>query len=107
MFSDSHAHLDFDSFDPDRGDVIQRAKDIGLQFIINIAIDLPGARNSIGLAKDYPGFLFATAGIHPNYSADLTESQTIELAELAAQPEVVAIGEIGLDYYRDYATPQQ
>ena len=107
MFSDSHAHLDFDSFDPDRGDVIQRAKDIGLQFIINIAIDLPGTRNSIGLAKDYPGFIFATAGIHPNYSADLTESQTIELAELAAQPEVVAIGEIGLDYYRDYATPQQ
>jgi TatD DNase family protein len=58
------------------------------------------------LAKD-TRFLFATAGIHPNYSADLTESQTIEFAELAAQPEVVAIGEIGLDYYRDYAHPQQ
>lgn len=107
MFSDSHAHLDFDSFDADRRDVIQRAKDNGLQFIVNIAIDLPGARNSIGLAKEYPGYIFATAGIHPNYSADMTESQTIEFAELAAQPEIVAIGEIGLDYYQDYATPQQ
>jgi Tat protein secretion system quality control protein TatD with DNase activity len=55
MFSDSHAHLDFDSFDPDRGDVIQRAKDIGLQFIINIAIDLPGTRNSMAWLK-IPGF---------------------------------------------------
>ncbi|MDD2523021.1 MAG: TatD family hydrolase [Anaerolineaceae bacterium] len=107
MFFDSHAHLDFDAFDADREAVIQRAKDNGLLFIINIAIDLAGTRNSIGLAKDYPEYIFATAGIHPNYSADLVEAQFTDLEKLARAPEVVAIGEIGLDYYRDHATPQQ
>ncbi|MEL7625486.1 MAG: TatD family hydrolase [Anaerolineaceae bacterium] len=107
MFADSHAHLDFDSFDEDRGVVIQRAKDNELQFIINIAIDLPAARHSIELARTYPGFIFATAGIHPNYSANLVAIQFTDLEELASSHEVVAVGEIGLDYYRDYATPQQ
>lgn len=107
VFCDTHAHLDFDSFDADRELVIERARTNGLQFIINIAIDLESSHKSLALARQYPGTIFSTVGIHPNYSSDLEETTFTMLEELAVQPEVVAIGEIGLDYYRDYAAPPQ
>ena len=107
IFCDTHAHLDFDSFDPDRDAVIDRAAANGLQFIINIAIDLEGSQKSLALTKEYPGFVFSTVGIHPNYSSDVTESDLSMIQDLTVNPEVVAIGEIGLDFYRDHATPQQ
>ncbi len=105
IFCDTHAHLDFDAFDEDREAVIQRARASGLQFVINIAIDLEASQKSLALARKYPGFIFATAGIHPNYSSNLDETVFTTIKHLATQPEVVAIGEIGLDYYRDYTTP--
>ena len=107
MFSDTHAHLDFDTFNSDREAVIERARTNGLQFIINIAIDLESSHQSRALASQYPGYIFSTIGIHPNYSQDASDDTFNELSDLASEPGVVAIGEIGLDYYRDYATPQQ
>ncbi len=107
MFSDTHAHLDFDTFNSDREAVIERARTNGLQFIINIAIDLESSHQSLALASQYPGYIFSTIGIHPNYSQDASDDTFNELSDLASEPGVVAIGEIGLDYYRDYATPQQ
>ena len=107
MFSDTHAHLDFDTFNSDREAVIERARTNGLQFVINIAIDLESSHQSLALASQYPGYIFSTIGIHPNYSQDASDDTFNELSDLASKPGVVAIGEIGLDYYRDYATPQQ
>ena len=58
---------------------------------------------ALGLVREHPGQLFATAGVHPHHAVELTESAASELAELARRPEVVAVGECGLDYYRDLA----
>ena len=107
VFCDTHAHLDFEPFDADREAAIERASAIGLRFIINISIDLESSHKSLVLARQYPGFIFSTIGIHPNYSQDIDETTFREIGKLAGNQEVVAIGEIGLDYYRDYATPQQ
>ncbi len=106
-FSDTHAHLDFEDFNSDRKDVIDRARANGLQFILNISIDLTSLRNSLALARENPGYVFVAAGIHPNYSANFDQTVFGELKMLATETQVVAIGEIGLDFYRDHATPQQ
>lgn len=107
MLSDTHAHIDFNAFDADRAQVIERAKQAGLGFMINISIDLETAENSIRLARQNPGFIFTAVGIHPNYTSDYNEKMVEKLECLAHEPEVLAIGEIGLDYYRDHATPEQ
>ena len=107
MFTDTHCHLDFDAYDVDRAEVILRARQAGLAFIVNPGVDLPSAGAVLKLTEDYPGYIHAAVGIHPNYSADCEQDQIAQLEELAAAPGVVAIGEIGLDYYRDYSPPAQ
>lgn len=107
MLSDTHAHLDFNAFDADRDQVIERAKKAGIGFIINIGIDLKAAENSIRLARQNPGFIFTGIGIHPNYTSNYNDKVFKKLERLAHEPEVLAIGEVGLDYYRDHATPEQ
>ena len=106
-YSDTHTHLDFDNFDQDRPKVITRAKEAGLVFVINIGIDLQTSQRSIELTREFPGFIYAAVGVHPNYSSDFDLETLKRVETLAAQPGAVAIGEIGLDYYRDYATPAQ
>ena len=99
---DTHCHLDFPEFDLDRDEVIQRAKNQGIAYIINIGSSLRGSKKSLELAKNYD-FIYATCGIHP-HEADKVDAKTkIELKELAKEDKVVAIGEIGLDYYRNYS----
>ena len=105
MFTDTHCHLDFDAYDADRPEVVRRARQAGLKFIVNPGVDLPSAGNVLRLTRDYPGFIFAAVGIHPNYSADCQQEQIARLDELARNPGVVAIGEIGLDYYWITARP--
>lgn len=107
MFTDTHCHLDFDSYDADRPEVILRARLAGLAFIVNPGVDLPSAGAVLQLTEDYPGYIYAALGIHPNYSADCEQDHIARLEELATAPGVVAIGEIGLDYYRDYSPPEQ
>jgi TatD DNase family protein len=99
---DTHCHLDFPEFDLDRDEVIQRARDQGLIYIINIGSSLRGSRESLELAKKYE-FIYATCGIHPHEADKADEKMQAELKELAKHPKVVAIGEIGLDYYRNYS----
>lgn len=106
-YSDTHTHLDFDNFDQDRPKVITRAKEAGLVFVINIGIDLQTSQRSIELTREFPGFIYAAVGVHPNYSSAFDLETLKRVETLAAQPGVVSIGEIGLDYYRDYATPAQ
>ncbi|MFQ6112973.1 MAG: TatD family hydrolase [bacterium] len=102
MLIDTHAHLYFNHFDADREDVIQRAFDAGVKKIINIGVDLDTCRQSIELAEKNAG-LFAAVGIHPNDSTKLDENSLATLMEFTRHPKVVAIGEIGLDFYRERA----
>jgi TatD DNase family protein len=99
---DSHAHLDFPQFDADRNAVIARAREAGLTAIVNIGTNLASSRASVALAEEYD-FIYATVGIHPHDAEAADQKALEELRSLAEHPKVVAIGEIGLDYYRDYA----
>ena len=97
---DTHAHLDFSQYDKDRGEVIAKAWDSGISYIVNVGADLSSSRRSIKLAWEYP-FIFAAVGIHPHDAKDLDTGTIEELRELAVDEKVVAIGEIGLDYHYD------
>lgn len=99
MFVDTHAHLQWSSFDNDRQNVLTRAKDQGVTHIVNIGFDIAGSLKGIMLAEKHKG-LYATVGIHPHNATMLNEKTIDKLRELAKKPKVVAIGEIGLDYYR-------
>ena len=97
---DTHAHLDMAPFDKDRTGAIVRARDAGVNTIITVGVDLESSRKAIKLAENYPGVL-ATVGFHPHDAARMEEADVANLAEMAKHPSVVAIGEIGLDFYRD------
>lgn len=97
---DTHCHLDFKDFDSDREDVIKRASRAGVEFIINIGSSLEGSRKSIELADKYDS-IYASVGIHPHDAKELTDDAFAELKKSAKHKKVVAIGEVGLDYYRN------
>ena len=97
---DSHAHLDFPQFDADREQVIARARAAGVQAMVNVGADLASSRRSIDLAERYP-FIYAAVGVHPHDATTLDDAALAQLRDMARHPRVVAIGEIGLDYYRD------
>lgn len=97
---DSHAHLDFPQFDDDREAVIERARGAGLVAILNVGADLASSRAAVALAEKYD-FVYAAVGVHPHDAKTVTPAVLAELRALARHPKVVAIGEIGLDYYRD------
>jgi TatD DNase family protein len=100
---DTHVHLEMREFDPDRGAVVQRAKGSGIG-IITVGIDLDSSARAVELAEGFG--LYAAVGVHPHeakrYTPDL-ERALARLEELARAPRVVALGEIGLDYYRNYS----
>ena len=97
---DSHAHLDFPQFDPDRLAVIERAREAGLVAILNVGTDLISSRAAVELAERYE-FIYAAVGVHPHDAKTVTPAVLDELRALAHHPKVVAVGEIGLDYYRN------
>jgi TatD DNase family protein len=97
---DSHCHLDFNAFDDDRAEVIGRAEAAGVTAFINPGLNLENSRQVVALAETIPG-LYAAIGFHPNDAADFTGDALAQLRALADQPKVVAVGEIGLDYYWD------
>lgn len=97
---DTHAHLQWESFDSDRDSVLVRAREKGVNRIVNIGFDVAGSVKGIQLAERHK-WLFATVGIHPHSASKFNEKLLSTLRKIAAKPEVVAIGEIGLDYYRN------
>jgi TatD DNase family protein len=104
VLTDTHCHLDFDRFDEDRERVIARAEKQGLTHILVPGIDLSSSRAAVALAEKHE-MVYAAVGVHPNSGTSWTADTRKQLASLAGHPKVVAIGEIGLDYYRDW-TPQ-
>jgi len=100
MLIDTHVHLDDKKFAEDREDVIARAREAGVRKMITVGIDLPSSRKAIQIAEQYP-FIYATVGVHPHEAASAGGDYLQQLRELAAHPQVVAVGEIGLDYYYD------
>jgi TatD DNase family protein len=99
---DSHAHLDMDEFAPDRDEVIARAGLAGVSKIVTIGIDVESSRKAVAMAEQYPQ-IYAAVGIHPHEADKATQADISRLRELAGHAKVVAIGEIGLDFYRKYA----
>lgn len=100
MLIDTHCHLDFEWYDADRDEVVARAAAAGVTRIIVPGIDLDSSRQAITLAEKYEG-VYAAVGVHPNSSAAWQDPWLDSLRVLAQHRKVVAIGEIGLDYYRD------
>ncbi|MBI3762167.1 MAG: TatD family hydrolase [Chloroflexi bacterium] len=95
---DTHCHLDFDRYDADRAEVIERASEAGVTRIVNPGVDFESSRRAIALANEHPE-IFAAVGLHPNSCGELSDEQIAELRDLASHRRVVAIGEIGVDYY--------
>lgn len=105
--ADSHAHLDFSSFDKDRDGVVRRAMAAGVELIINVGFDLASSGKAVELAALHPS-IYAAVGIHPHDAAAVPGDYLEQLELLAAAPGVVALGEMGLDFYRDRSPrPQQ
>jgi TatD DNase family protein len=102
VWIDSHAHLDMEDFKEDRREVLNRAWDQGLAAIITIGIDLESSRQALALAKANP-HIWATVGLHPHEASAAAEPALSKLRVLAGDPKVVAVGEIGLDFFRNYS----
>ena len=106
MIIDTHAHIDMDAFDDDRSEVIQRAKDNGVDYILNIGCDIESSLRSMELAERYD-FIYATAGIHPHDVKRIDNQTYDQLRQILAHPKMIALGEIGLDFYKNYSPPDQ
>jgi TatD DNase family protein len=101
MIIDTHCHLDFPEFKDDIDTVIKNAKENGVQYLINVASSLEGCYNGRALSEKYDN-VFYTVGIHPHYAKDVKDDDLLKITELLKEKnKIVAIGEIGLDYYRN------
>ncbi len=103
---DTHAHLAIDWFDADRQEVLGRASEAGVEQIITVGTTLEDSRVSVELAERFPE-LFAAVGVHPNEAAEFDMAAIDRLRQWCRHPKVVAIGEIGLDFYRDRVPRQK
>lgn len=102
MLIDSHAHIHFKDFDGKIDDLLARARDAGVTAIVNVGTDLVSSREVVSIAEKYPE-IFAVIGVHPHDVAKMAAGEMEALAELAKHPKVVAIGEVGLDYYYEHS----
>lgn len=100
MFIETHAHLTMPEYQ-DLPDVITRAKAAGVEIIINASFDLASSRQAIQMSKQYPFYIYAAVGIHPHDAQTADEAALEEIKKLAGDDSVIAIGETGLDYFRN------
>ena len=103
---DIGVNLTHESFDDDRDEVLERAARVGVTRMIVTGTTVAGSARAIELAASRPG-LYATAGIHPHHASELDDHAIEALRELAAAPRVVAIGECGLDFFRNFSPPDR
>ncbi|SHH51098.1 TatD family hydrolase [Thermosipho atlanticus] len=102
---DTHAHLQMSHFKSDREEIIERFNENGILFIINVGTNITDSRETVELSKKYEK-VFAAIGVHPHDSKDVEKNYIEILEKLSKNEKVVAIGEIGLDYYRNFS-PQE
>jgi TatD DNase family protein len=100
--TDTHIHLHFPQYDADRSEMIQRAIQAGITSFLNIGTDLEDSRKAVALAEQYPN-VYAAVGFHPHETKHAHELELGELEKLVSHPKVVAIGEVGLDYFHDHS----
>lgn len=96
-FVDTHCHLDDERFNEDREEVLKRIEE-KMEFVVNIGFDLPSSKTSVEYSNTYP-FIYSAIGVHPTSISEYNDEVEKELIELSKNKKVVAIGEIGLDYY--------
>ena len=96
-FVDTHCHLDDERFNEDREEVLKRIEE-KMKFVVNIGFDLPSSKTSVEYSNTYP-FIYSAIGVHPTSISEYNDEVEKELIELSKNKKVVAIGEIGLDYY--------
>ena len=100
---DIGANLTHDSFDRDRDATLQRAREAGVARLVVTGASREHSPKALALAQAHPGVLFATAGVHPHHAVEYTAECDAQMRALHAHPEVVAVGETGLDYFRDFS----
>ena len=100
MYFESHAHYDDERFDDDRDELLSSFPEEGIETVINSSSDISSSKASIALADKYP-FFYASVGVHPHEVGKMSEEDIETLKKLSKHPKVVAVGEIGLDYYYD------
>lgn len=102
MIIDTHAHVDGPDFEADREETLQRAVDQGVKYIVNVGCDIPSSYRSVDLTETHD-FIYATVGIHPHDVKTIDANTYLELKELLQHPRVIAVGETGLDYFKNYS----
>jgi TatD DNase family protein len=100
LLTDTHVHLNLKAYNKDRREVIARALNAGVGFMVNVGFDLKTSRESVDLARQH-GFIRASVGLHPHGASDMDDELLSTLEGLASEEVVVAVGETGLDYFRD------
>ncbi|MBU2540639.1 MAG: TatD family hydrolase [Candidatus Omnitrophica bacterium] len=101
---DTHCHLDFPQFNIDRDSVIERAKNSGITNIIDVGASIESSEAAIALSKQYD-FIYAAVGVHPHEADRLKQGDWLLIEKLISQDKVIAVGEVGLDYYRNLSSP--
>lgn len=98
MIFESHAHYDDEAFDEDREELLSSLQEKGIEYVINVGASLKSTASTVELTKRYP-FVYGAAGVHPSETAELNEENFKWLKEQCKQAKILAVGEIGLDYY--------
>lgn len=104
MIFDTHAHYDDETFNEDRNELLEQLKDNGVETVVNIGASIESSKSTIELTKQYE-HVYGAIGVHPSDTSELTEESFQWLKDQTSLPKIVAIGEIGLDYYWD--TPER
>ncbi len=100
---DTHAHYDDTAFDEDRDALLREMHENGVEYMVDIGCSMPNSRSIVEFVQQYD-FLYGTVGVHPEDAGNLTDADLVELEELSKRDKILAIGEIGLDYYYDEGT---
>lgn len=100
MIFDTHAHYDDTAFDEDRDEMLNSLQKNGIEAVVNVSSNIASVQSTIDIIKKYP-FIYGAVGIHPNETGELDEDRLLWLQHMTKTPKVVAVGEIGLDYYWD------
>jgi TatD DNase family protein len=100
MLIDTHAHLEMPEYDQDRKDVIKKAHDSGIDYILTVGIDIEACQQAISLAEEFE-FIYAVVGVHPHNAKDIDGGTYDVLRKLTQHEKVCALGEIGLDFFRN------